>query len=166
MSSTDGERADPRSTAEVLASIAVNLPALVAKEVELLGLEVRRITSEKLTALALFLLASLTGLMVLGLGAVTVAKALEGVVPSPWIAWALVTLVVVLVTVAVLAAAVRRASSPWTPVRTAASLRDTAAWARDLGASVLGGAGGADATDTSSGEAGTGDPTAPRGPRS
>jgi hypothetical protein len=139
MTSTDGGGEGPRTTAELLASIAVNVPALIAKEVELLGLEVRRITTDKLTALGLLVVAALAGLLVLGLGAVTVARALEAVFASPWVAWAIVTAVVAVLTLGLLAAAARLLQRPWTPVRTAASLRDTAAWARDLGATALGG---------------------------
>jgi hypothetical protein len=114
----------------VLASLVVNAQALVAKEIELLGLEVRRLTTEKLTALMWLVVALVAGLFVLAFLGVTLAKAIEPHVAADWVAWAIVTGIVTLKLVVAAALAARLASRPWYPKGTLTSLRDTASWGR------------------------------------
>lgn len=121
---------DARSTAEVLASLVVNTQALVAREVELLGFEVRRIITEKVVALIQLVSAAVAGIVVLALAAVAVAIAIEPLLPARWMAWALVALVTALLSWVVLALAWRRLSRSWLPRRTLASLEETSRWAR------------------------------------
>jgi hypothetical protein len=132
----------------VLASLVVNAQALVAKEIELLGLEVRRLTTEKLTALMWLVVALITGLFVMAFLGVTLAKAIEPHVAADWIAWAIVTGIVTVKLVIAAALSARLASRPWYPKGTLTSLRDTATWAR------LTVTGETDATDTSANDSG------------
>lgn len=125
-----GTEPDPRSTAEVLASLVVNTQALVSREVELLGLEVRRIVTEKTIALLQLVSAAVAGIVVLALTAVAVAIAIEPFLPTRWMAWAIVAGATALLSWTVLALAWRRLSRSWLPRRTLASLEETSAWAR------------------------------------
>ena len=125
-----GADPDPRSTAEVLASVVVNTQALVTREVELLGLEVRRIVTEKTIALVQLVSAAVAGIVVLALAAVAVAIAIEPLLPARWMAWAIVAAVTALLAWTVLALAWRRLSRSWLPRRTLTSLEETSAWAR------------------------------------
>lgn len=126
-----GDDADARSTAEVLASLVVNTQALITREVELLGLEVRRIVADKAIALLQLVTAAVAGLVVVALGAVAVAVALEPVVPAPWMAWAIVAGATAVLSWIALALAWRRLARSWLPRRTLASLEETSAWARN-----------------------------------
>jgi dipeptide/tripeptide permease len=83
---------DTRSTGEVVASLIVNTQAMVAKEVELLGLELRRMVARKAIAVAMLLVGALAAAGVLMLGAVTAAIALEELFDERWMAWGAVTL--------------------------------------------------------------------------
>jgi uncharacterized membrane protein len=123
---------DPRSTTEVLASFVVHVQALLAKEVELFGLELRGIVARKLTAIGLILTGALTATGVLGLSAVTAAIALEDVFSTRWHAWGVVTLAFLLVSVLLLIIAVRLLAGAWTPTSARQQLSATSAWAREL----------------------------------
>jgi hypothetical protein len=124
---------EARSTAETFASLLVNAQALLAKEVELLGLELRRIVVRKLAALGTVLVLALMAAATLVLGAVSVAIWLESRFDAAWQAWAAVTggllLVCLLLTVLVL----RLLGGAWTPMRTRRQLDTTVAWLRSLG---------------------------------
>lgn len=128
------DRTDTRTTTEVAASLIVNVQALLAKEVELLGIELRGIVTRKLAAVALLLTNALLAAGVLGFAAVTLAVALEDVLATRWHAWGLVTLGLLVISVIVLTVAGRLLSGPWSPRRTRAQLDRTGAWLADLAA--------------------------------
>lgn len=139
---TPAEPDDDRGTAEVLASLVVNTQALVAREAELLGLELKRIAAEKLTALGALIAAATAGVLVLALGGVAAAVALEEVVPARWMAWAIVAGGIAVLSFLLVAIAFQRLfARTWLPRRTIASVTETAGWARDA---VLGPASGSD----------------------
>jgi hypothetical protein len=126
------DEVDERTTSEVVASLVVNAQALLAKEVELLGLEVRGIVSRKLSAVALLLTTAFLATGVLGLGAVTLAIALEDVFDARWHAWGVVTLILLVVSLVVLLVAGKLLAGPWSPVRTRAQLDRTGTWLSEL----------------------------------
>jgi len=136
---------DTRSTGEIVASLVVNAQAMIAKEVELVGLEVRRLIARRIAAFAVLLVAALTGAAVLLLGAVTAALALESSFDEPWMAWGVVTLVVAVVTLVLLAFAGRRLSASWSLTTSRRAAASTGAWLRELGAELTGT--GTDGTD-------------------
>jgi len=119
---------DPRSTGEVLASLVVNLQALLAKEVELFGLELRDLVGRKLTGLGLLLTAALAGSGVLMLGAITLGLVLEGSFDTRWHAWGVTTLIFLAVALILFALTARFLGGPWTPTRTGRQLGETRAW--------------------------------------
>jgi len=123
---------DQRTTTEVIASVVVNAQALLAKEVELLGIELRGIVARKFSALGVLLTAGLAFAAVLGLGAVTLAIGLEDLFAERWHAWGIATLALLAVTLILLLVAGRFLASPWTPVRTRAQLDRTGSWLRGL----------------------------------
>ena len=106
---------DARSTGEVIASLVVNTQAMVAKEVELLGLELKRIVGRKVAAIALMLAGALVLAGVLVLGAVTAALALESSFDERWMAWGVVTLATAVVALILVAVAARLLARRWSP---------------------------------------------------
>jgi hypothetical protein len=129
---TGGPGPDVRSTPEVLASFLVNLQALLAKEVELFGLELRTIVARKLAAIGAIITGALTAAGVLGLGAVTAAIALEDVFTTRWHAWGVVTLAFLVVSLVLLAVALRLLASAWIPTRARRQFGATSTWVRGL----------------------------------
>ena len=120
---------DQRTTSEVLASLIAGIQALVKKELELAKLELKRILVEKAVALGLALFGALLLVFVLAFVGVTGAAALQEVV-APWIAWAIVTGVYLLLAAVVLAIAAKLARRSPVPQRTKASVQETATWAK------------------------------------
>jgi hypothetical protein len=147
---------DARSIGEVIASLVVNTQAMVAKEVELLGLELKRIVVRKVTAVALMLVGALGLASVLLLGAMTAAFALEGSFEERWMAWGVVTIamsVLALILVAVAAGLLARRWSPRAGRRDATS---TTEWLRSLTDDLTTDVGAAGTTDGVARDAGGG----------
>jgi hypothetical protein len=119
---------DPRSTGELLASLVVNLQALLAKEVELFGLELRGLVGRKLAGLGLLLTAALASTGVLMLGAITLGFVLEGSFETRWHAWGVATLIFLVVTLILVGLTARFLGGAWTPTRTGHQLGETKAW--------------------------------------
>jgi len=131
-------RQDPRSTGDVVASLIVNTQALIAKEFELLGLELKRIVTRKVAAVATLLVAALTAGGVLLLGAMTAALALESRFSERWIAWGVVTLATALLALILVAVAVRMLSRGWSPRSGRKDPTTTRDWLRGLVDDVTG----------------------------
>jgi hypothetical protein len=129
---TGGPGPDARPTPEVLASFVVNAQALLAKELELFGLELRGIVARKLAAIGAIVTGALTAAGVLGLGAVTAAVALEDVFETRWHAWGVVTLAFLVVSLLLLGIAFGLLAGPWTPTRARRQVSATSAWVRGL----------------------------------
>lgn len=145
---SDGQ--DARSTGELIASLVVNTQAMVAKEVELLGLELKRIIGRKVTAIALMLAGALVLASVLVLGAVTAALALESSFDERWMAWGVVTLTTAVVALILIAIAARLLARRWSPRAGRRDATSTTEWLRGLGSeltAVPDGAGSAAGTD-------------------
>ena len=121
---------DPRTTSEVLASLIAGVQALVKKELELAKLELRKVLVEKAVALGLGMFGALLLVFVLAFLGVTGAAALQQVV-APWISWAIVTGVYLLLAAIVLAVATKLAKRSVVPERTKTSLEQTVTWAKE-----------------------------------
>ena len=124
---------DTRSTGEVVASLIVNVQAMVAKEIELARLELRRIVARKVAAVIMLLLGALALAAVVLLGAVTAAVALQDVLDEPWMAWGAVTLAVTVLALVLLAVAARALAGGWSLDVSRRSATTTGAWLRGLG---------------------------------
>jgi len=129
---------DTRSTGEVIASLIVNAQAMVAKEVELARLELRRIVARKVAAVVMLLLGALALAAVVLLGAMTAAVALEDVLAEPWMAWGVVMLTVTVIALILLAVAARTLASGWSLDVSRRSATTTGAWLRGLGEELTG----------------------------
>jgi len=123
---------DARTTAEVVASLVVNVQALLAKQVELLSLEVREAVGRKVAALVMLLVAVLAGGLVVMLGAVTAAVALQDVLDARWQAWGVVALAVLLPALILIVVAARLMRRPVAPERTRRELDATGDWLRRM----------------------------------
>jgi len=123
---------DDRSTAEVLASLVINVQAMLAKEVELLGLELRRIVARRIAAIGVMLTVALFAVASLVLGAVTLAIWLESRFDEAWQAWASVAGGSLVLSILLLLLALRLLSRGWGPRRTRRQLSTTATWMREL----------------------------------
>jgi hypothetical protein len=122
------ERVDPRSTTEIVRSLAENSQLLVKKEIELAKLEVTEILVARAIAVGSVVVGAVFGLFILAFAGVTGAKALENVL-APWAAWLIVTGVYTLIAVTALLVAKRKATNPPNaPQRTKAELERTVAW--------------------------------------
>jgi len=143
------EGPDARSTAEVIASLVVNLQAMVAKEFELVGLELKRIVGRKVAAIALLLVGALTFASVLLLGAMTAAFALEGSFDERWMAWGAVTLATGVLALLLVGIAARLLTRRWAPSAGRRDATSTAAWLRSLTDELTG---GPDTTDADTGD--------------
>jgi hypothetical protein len=109
---TPGPRGvDERDAPEVIRSLVDNTQLLVKKEIELAKLEIKEIVTARVMAVAFLAVAGILGLYLLGFALVTGAKALELVV-AEWLAWLIVTGVVLLFTVIALLLAKRKLSVP------------------------------------------------------
>lgn len=126
---------DVRTTAEVVASLVVNVQALLAKQVELLGLEVRAAIGRRVAAFVMLLVAALAGALVVLLGAMTAAVALEDVLNARWQAWGVVSLAVLVLALVLIVVAARLMRRPIAPERTRQELETTSAWLRALAGS-------------------------------
>lgn len=124
---------DTRSTGELIASLVVNVQALLAKELELLGLEVKRIVARRIAAIVVLLLGALALAGVLLLAAVTAALALEPQFDEPWMAWGVVTLVSAVVGSVLVAVAGRRLAAGVALEASRRAADATGTWLRDLG---------------------------------
>jgi hypothetical protein len=129
---------DTRSTGEVVASLIVNAQAMIAKEVELVGLELKRIVGRKAAAIGLLLVGALAGAAVVMLGAVTAAIALEGSFDERWVAWGVVTLVVAVLALMLVLIAARMLSRGWSPRSSRRDTTSTGEWLRALGDELTG----------------------------
>jgi hypothetical protein len=141
--SPDGT-AEGRSTGEVLASLVVNTQALLAKEVELVGLELKALVGRKIAAVATLLVGALAAAGVLVLGAATAAIALEDVLAERWMAWGVVTLAAAVVALVLFLVAARLLGGSWSLRSRRADRTSTAEWLRSLGEELT--PGGSDAT--------------------
>ncbi len=123
---------DTRSTGEVVASLIVNTQAMVAKEVELVGLELRRMVARKARAVAMLLVGALAAAGVLMLAAITAALALEEQFAERWMAWGTVTLGSAVVALLLILIAARKLSRGWSPRASREDSTSTGAWLRSL----------------------------------
>jgi len=133
-----GAPMDTRSTGEVVASLIVNAQAMIAKEVELAGLELKRIVGRKVAAVALMLVGALAASAVLLLGAITAAIALEGMFDARWMAWGVVTLAVAVVALLLVIVAARMLARGWSPRGSRRDATSTGEWLRALGEELTG----------------------------
>lgn len=129
---------DTRSTGEVVASLIVNVQAMVAKELELARLELRRMVGRKVAAVGMLLVGALAFLVVLLLGAVTAAVALEEVLDARWMAWGVVTLSAAVLGLVLVGIAGRLLSRGWSLDASRAAATSTADWLRGLGDELTG----------------------------
>lgn len=102
---------DDRDAPEVIRSLVDNTQLLLKKEIELAKLEIKQIVTARLTAVAFLAIAGVLGLYLLGFALVTGVKALELVV-AEWLAWLIVTGVVLVLVVIVLLLAKRKLTTP------------------------------------------------------
>jgi len=128
-----------RSTGEVLASLVVNAQALIAKEIELLGLELKALVGRRITAVAMLLVGALAAAFVLLLAAVTAAIALEGVFSERWMAWGVVTLSAAFVSLILFLTAARLLGGSWAPWARRKDPTSTVAWLQGLGEGLAAG---------------------------
>lgn len=125
-------RAEDRSTGEVLASLVVNTQALVAKEVELVGLELRALVVRKVAAIATLLVGALAAAGVLLLAAATAAIALEEVFSERWMAWGVVTLAAFVIALVLVLVAARAIAGGWSLRSRRSDRASTGTWLRGL----------------------------------
>jgi uncharacterized membrane protein YqjE len=119
-----------RSTAEVVKDVTANAQTIIRKELELARIEMQEGVRAQLMGAALFALAGLLGLFVLGFAGVTVAVALQNVVER-WAAWLIVTVAFALIAVvAVLVGKRVAANASFSPVETKRSMEENIAWAK------------------------------------
>jgi hypothetical protein len=102
---------DDRDAPEVIRSLVDNSQLLLKKEVELAKLEIKEIVTARLMAVGFLAVAGILGLYLLGFALVTGAKALELVV-AEWLAWLIVTGIVLVITVILLLLAKRKLTTP------------------------------------------------------
>jgi hypothetical protein len=128
-----GATSDARSTGEVVASLIVNAQALIAKEIELLGHELKSLVGRRIAAVAILLVGALAAAGVLLLAAVTTAIALENVFDERWMAWGAVTLGSLLVAIVLFLIAATLLSGSWSPRSRRKDPTSTTEWLRGLG---------------------------------
>lgn len=121
---------DERETPEVLRSLVDHSQLLVKKEIELAKLEIQEMVKARIIAAASVLGAAVVALYLGAFLGVTAAKALELVV-APWLAWLIVSLVLLL-KIAVLGLVAKRKFTvpPWKPERTMETAESTVEWAK------------------------------------
>jgi hypothetical protein len=116
---------DRRDAPELVRSLVDNTQLLVKKEIELAKLEIKEIVTARLMAVGFLAIAGILGLYLLAFVFVTIAKALELVVAS-WLAWLIVTGIVLLLVVVLLLLAKRKLSTPPnSPDTTKADVQET-----------------------------------------
>lgn len=119
-----------RSTAEVVKDVTVNVQTLIRKELELARIELQEGVRAQLMGAALFAVAGVLGLFVLGFAGVTVAVALQNVL-QPWAAWLIVTAAFALIAVVAVLVGKRLASTASLSVdETKRSMEENIAWAK------------------------------------
>lgn len=119
-----------RSTAEVVKDVTVNVQTLIRKELELARIELQEGVRAQLMGAALFAVAGVLGLFVLGFAGVTVAVALQNVL-EPWAAWLIVTAAFTLIAVVAVLVGKRLASTASLSVdETKRSMEENIAWAK------------------------------------
>lgn len=122
--------ADPRSTVQVLGDILTETQTLIRKELELARLELMDAVSARAQAVAAVVAGGLFALFAMGFMGVTIAKALDIVLPE-WLAWLLTTLLYLLVAGAAFLIARNRATAvPMAPEETKRSIEENVEWAR------------------------------------
>ncbi len=102
---------DGRDAPEVIRSLVDNTQLLLKKEIELAKLEITEIVTARVMAVAFLAVAGILGLYLLGFGLVTGAKALELVV-AEWLAWLIVTGILLVVVIVLLLLAKRKLKTP------------------------------------------------------
>lgn len=121
---------DPRSTVAVLGDIFTEMQELLRKELELAKLEITEAVGVRLQAAAAGAAAGLLALFALGFLGVTIAKAIDVALPE-WVAWALTTLLFLIIAgVAGLIAKKRATAVPMAPERTKRSIEENVEWAK------------------------------------
>lgn len=102
---------DQRDAPEVIRSLVDNTQLLLKKEIELAKLEIKDIVTARLMALGFLAVAGVLGLYLLGFVLVTGAKAFELVV-AEWLAWLIITGILLVLVVVLLLLAKRKLSTP------------------------------------------------------
>lgn len=120
---------DPRTTGEVVASLATNAQGMLRTEVELAKLEIQTIVRDKVVALASLAIAGVLGLFLLAFVGVTIAVALQLVLPA-WLAWLLVTVGYALLAGIGAVVGIRFVKRSVVPEATKEEFSTTAAWAK------------------------------------
>lgn len=116
---------DDRDAPEVIRSLVDNTQLLLKKEIELAKLEIKEIVTARLMAVGFLVVAGVLGLYLLGFALVTGVKALELVV-AEWLAWLIVTGVVLVFVLVLLLLAKRKLSRPSSsPDRTKRDVQET-----------------------------------------
>jgi hypothetical protein len=116
---------DRRDAPELVRSLVDNTQLLVKKEIELAKLEIKEIVTARLMAVGFLAIAGILGLYLLAFVFVTIAKALELVVAS-WLAWLIVTGIVLVLVVVLLLIAKRKLTTPSnSPDTTKADVQET-----------------------------------------
>lgn len=121
---------DERSTVDIVKDVTANAQTILRKELELARIELQTGIQQQVKAIALFAVAGVVGLFVLGFAGVTAAVALQEVL-QPWAAWLIVTgafALVALLAVVMAKAMIGRASL--SPEQTKRSIEENVAWAK------------------------------------
>lgn len=116
---------DDRDAPELIRSLVDNAQLLIKKEIELAKLEIKEIVTARLMAVGFLAVAGILALYLLGFVLVTITKAFELLV-AEWLAWLIVTGIVLLIVVVLLLLAKRKLSTPSnTPDTTKADVQET-----------------------------------------
>lgn len=121
---------DERSTVDIVKDVTANAQTILRKELELARIELQTGIQQQVKAIALFAVAGVVGLFVLGFAGVTAAVALQEVL-QPWAAWLIVTgafTLVALLAVVMAKAMIGRTSL--SPEQTKRSIEENVAWAK------------------------------------
>ena len=125
-SAGDGEA----GTGSLLGSIANDLSTLVTKQVELAKQELGEMVSARAQGAGVFAVAAVLALFVIGFLGLTIAEALDLVMPR-WAAMLTVTgLFLLLAVIAIVVARARLRSAPTAPELTRVSLKEDVEWAK------------------------------------
>lgn len=122
--------ADSRSVASLIGDAFTELQTILRKELELARLELMEALNVRVQALIAAAVGGLLGLYVLGFAGVTIAKALDVVMPE-WAAWLIVTaLFGVVAAILFLIARSRATAVPMQPEQTKRSIEENVEWAK------------------------------------
>jgi uncharacterized membrane protein YqjE len=117
-------------TGSLLGSIANDLSTLITKQVELAKQELGEMVSARAQGAGGFAVAAVLALFVIGFLGLTIAEALDLVMPR-WAAMLTVTVLFLLLAgIAIVAARARLRNAPSTPELTRASLKEDVEWAK------------------------------------